>query len=154
MVIWRISNHADLSGAGGLRSSGRWHRRGAPVVCLAEHPALAILEVLVDFELAPGEVPDGIQILRLVRAPSFERIDNGDSGFLEIDPIPCRDGQPVHEGRRSDQAVLDRHRPTRCAETGDQLGPAQAGGGIPRQAVQASDTLGEPAFEPCSPPAT
>ena len=90
----------------------------------------------------------------LVRAPLFERIDNGDSGLLEIGPIPCRDGQSVHEGRRSDQAVLDRHRPTRCAETGDQLGPAQARGSIPRQTAQPSDTVGEPAFEPCSPPAT
>ena len=65
MVIWRIGNHADLSGAGGLRSSGRWHRRGAPVVYLAEHPALAMLEVLVHFELAPGEVPDGYMLLEV-----------------------------------------------------------------------------------------
>ncbi len=35
MVIWRIGNHADLSGTGGMRSSGRWHHRGAPVVYLA-----------------------------------------------------------------------------------------------------------------------
>ena len=27
-------------------------------------------------------------------------------------------------------------------------------GSIPRQAAQPSDTVGEPAFEPCSPPAT
>ena len=65
MVIWRISNHADLSGAGGLHSSGRWHRRGAPVVYLAEHPALAMLEVLVNFELVPGEVPDGYMLLEV-----------------------------------------------------------------------------------------
>ena len=65
MVIWRIGNHADLSGAGGIRSSGRWHRRGAPVVYLTEHPALAMLEVLVHFELAPDEVPDGYMLLEV-----------------------------------------------------------------------------------------
>ena len=65
MVIWRISNHADLSGTGGMHSSGRWHHRGAPVAYLAEHPALAMLEVLVNFELAPGEIPDGYMLLEV-----------------------------------------------------------------------------------------
>ena len=65
MVIWRISNHTDLSGAGGIRSSGQWHHHGAPVVYLAENPALAMLEVLVNFELAPGEVPGAYMLLEV-----------------------------------------------------------------------------------------
>ena len=65
MVIWRISNHTDLSGAGGIRSSGRRHHHGAPVVYLAENPALAMLEVLVNFELAPGEVPGAYMLLEV-----------------------------------------------------------------------------------------
>jgi RES domain-containing protein len=54
--LWRISNHADLSGRGGLLASGRWHRIGTPVVYAADHPATAMLEALahLDFEDAPA----------------------------------------------------------------------------------------------------
>ena len=47
MLLWRISRHRDLGGAGGLRAPGRWHERGQPVVYLAESPAGALLEVCV-----------------------------------------------------------------------------------------------------------
>ena len=88
MVIWRISNHADLSGAGGIRSSGRWHRRGAPVAYLAEHSALAMLEVLVHFELVLGEVPDGYMLLEV----GFP--DDGSIHVLEDSDLP--DGWREH----------------------------------------------------------
>ena len=65
MTLWRISNYADLSGTGGLRASGRWHHRGIPVVYLAESAALAMLEVLVHFELSASDVPDGFQLLEI-----------------------------------------------------------------------------------------
>ena len=51
MKVWRISNHGDLSGRGGLRAAGRWHCAGRPIVYLAEHPASALLEVLVHFDI-------------------------------------------------------------------------------------------------------
>jgi RES domain-containing protein len=44
MMLWRVSRHRDLAGAGGLRAPGRWHERGVPVVYLAESPAGALLE--------------------------------------------------------------------------------------------------------------
>ena len=91
MVIWRISNHADLSGAGGIRSSGRWHRRGAPVVYLAEHPALAMLEVLVHFELVPGEVPDGYMLLEV--------------GFPDDGSIRILDDSDLPDGWRGHRAL-------------------------------------------------
>ena len=48
MELWRISNYADLSGAGdGLLAAGRWHTRGRRIVYLADHPASALLEMLV-----------------------------------------------------------------------------------------------------------
>ncbi len=50
---------------GGLRSGGRWHFRGVPVVYLAESPALAMLETLIHFELAAEEVPAGFQLLEV-----------------------------------------------------------------------------------------
>lgn len=63
MRLWRISNHADLSGEGGRRVAGRWHERGRPVVYLSEHPALALLENLVHLEIDPEDLPSGYQLL-------------------------------------------------------------------------------------------
>ncbi|MCZ0943227.1 MAG: RES family NAD+ phosphorylase [Gammaproteobacteria bacterium] len=65
MILWRISNHADLGGLGGVHRGGRWHSRGVPVVYLSESPALAFLEVLVNFEMAPDELPVNYQLLEV-----------------------------------------------------------------------------------------
>ena len=65
MKFWRISNHADLKGIGGLKSKGRWHNRGAPIIYLSESPALAMLEVLVHFDLDLNEIPDSYQLLEV-----------------------------------------------------------------------------------------
>lgn len=64
MELWRISNYADLSGAGGLQAAGRWHTRGKRIVYLADHPASALLEMLVhmDRELIPATY----RLLRIV----------------------------------------------------------------------------------------
>jgi RES domain-containing protein len=63
MRLWRVSNHADLSGEGGRRAEGRWHERGRPVVYLAEHAALALLETLVHLEIDPEDLPSHYQLL-------------------------------------------------------------------------------------------
>ncbi len=65
MRLWRISNHADLSGEGGRLVDGRWHPRGLPVVYLAEHPALALLEHLVHLEIDLADLPDDYQLLEV-----------------------------------------------------------------------------------------
>ncbi|MEH6348417.1 MAG: RES family NAD+ phosphorylase [Bermanella sp.] len=72
MKLWRISNYADLSGIGGTKTPGRWHNKGIPVVYLAESPALAMLEVLVHFEIDAGEVPKGYQLLEVALEDSDE----------------------------------------------------------------------------------
>ena len=66
MVLWRISNFADLKGIGGLRAPGRWHFAGQPVVYLAEHPAGALLETLVHQEIGgTADLPDTYQLLKV-----------------------------------------------------------------------------------------
>src|ERR1700730_12321749 len=74
MLLWRISNHADLSGAGGRRVAGRWHERGRPVVYLSDHAALALLESLVHLEIDPLELPSKYQILT-VEVPDASGIE-------------------------------------------------------------------------------
>jgi RES domain-containing protein len=63
MRLWRISAHADLSGVGGLHVPGRWHSRGNRIVYLADHPASALLEVLVHLEVDPEDLPGSYQLL-------------------------------------------------------------------------------------------
>ena len=65
MILWRISNYADLLGIGGLEYPARWHNRGVPVVYLAEHPALAMLEVMVHFDLSQGQLPKTFKLLEV-----------------------------------------------------------------------------------------
>jgi RES domain-containing protein len=63
MRLWRISNHADLSGEGGRLAEGRWNHLGRRVVHLAEHPALALLETIVHLEVDAEDVPRGFRLL-------------------------------------------------------------------------------------------
>jgi RES domain-containing protein len=62
MRLWRISNHANLSGDGGLHASGRWHTRGRRVVYLADHPASALVEVMVHLEIDAEDLPTHYQL--------------------------------------------------------------------------------------------
>lgn len=57
MILWRISNHLDLSGTGGLKRSARWHTKGRKIVYLSDSPTGALLETLVHFEIDPEDIP-------------------------------------------------------------------------------------------------
>jgi RES domain-containing protein len=64
--LWRISNHPDLAGAGGLRASARWHTRGRAIVYCAETPTGALLEALVHLEVdSVDALPRSYQLLRV-----------------------------------------------------------------------------------------
>lgn len=65
MILWRISNHADLRGLGGLYAPGRWHTQGRQIIYLAESPSSALLEVLVHFEIDREDLPDKYQLLKI-----------------------------------------------------------------------------------------
>lgn len=63
MLLWRISNYADLSGMGGVRFPGRWHGKGRPIFYTAEHPAGALTEFLVHIDLE--DIPRHFQLLTI-----------------------------------------------------------------------------------------
>ncbi len=94
MRLWRISNHADLSGEGGRLAAGRWNPLGRRVVYLAEHPALALLETLVHLEIDPEDMPSGFRLLT-VEAP--DEITVGSLDEAELDT--------ASPGWRSDPAI-------------------------------------------------
>jgi RES domain-containing protein len=78
VVLWRISNHRDLSGLGGERSDGRWHTavRGKRIVYLAEHPAVALIETLVNLKGNPDLFPESYQLLK-VTLPEPATVEQG-----------------------------------------------------------------------------
>ena len=54
-TAWRLSkakySESALRGYGSMLHSGRWHRKGIPVVYAAGSPALALLETMVHLEM-------------------------------------------------------------------------------------------------------
>lgn len=64
-ILWRISDFEDLTGIGGLKASGRWHSQGHLIVYLAEHPALAMLEVLAGLDIDLEDLPDRFKLLKV-----------------------------------------------------------------------------------------
>lgn len=84
MRLWRISDYADLTGEGGRAVAGRWHFMGRPIVYLAEHPALALLERLVHLEIETDDLPESYQLLE-VDAPDDIAIEQVDTEALSRD---------------------------------------------------------------------
>jgi RES domain-containing protein len=65
VLLWRISNHIDLSGKGGLVAPARWHSRGLPIVYLAETPPGALLEDIVHLVHRNGKLPRTYGLLKI-----------------------------------------------------------------------------------------
>ena len=83
-MLWRVSRHRELAGAGGLRAPGRWHERGAPVVYLAESPAGALLEACV--HTSASDVPPNDTLLG-VEADARVSLEHLDVSILPADWI-------------------------------------------------------------------
>jgi RES domain-containing protein len=66
LIFYRISNHDDLLGLGGELAVGRWHTKtkGKRIVYLSDHPALCVLEAIVQVD-RESELPDTYQLLRV-----------------------------------------------------------------------------------------
>jgi RES domain-containing protein len=73
ITLWRVSQHQELQGVGGLRAPGRWHERGSPIVYLSETPAGALLEACV--HTSANDVPPKYTLLH---------VDVADSVSLEM----------------------------------------------------------------------
>jgi len=65
VILWRISNYADLSGKGGLKASARWHTKGHRVVYLSSSAASGLLEILVHLELDEDHLPRSYKLLEI-----------------------------------------------------------------------------------------
>ena len=63
MRLWRISDFADLAGQGGLLEPARWHSIARPLVYLADHPASALIEVIVHMEVDTADLPNAYRLL-------------------------------------------------------------------------------------------
>jgi RES domain-containing protein len=81
VIVWRVSNLADLSGIGGVKASGRWHNAGRPVAYCALHPATALLEKLVHQEVEASGLPAHYQYLKI-------EIPDGTAASEAPDPLP------------------------------------------------------------------
>ena len=84
MILWRISNYADLAGKGGLIAPGRWHRQGLPIVYCCDHPSTALLEILVHMDL--DELPTSFQLLK-IRAPDDIGLEASEADYAALDDI-------------------------------------------------------------------
>jgi RES domain-containing protein len=70
MLIWRVSNYADLSGRGGVIAAARWNPVNTPVVYCADHPASALLEMLVHIDTE--DAPPTYQLLHIDAPPTTQ----------------------------------------------------------------------------------
>lgn len=65
MRLWRISSHPGLDGAGGHHEDGRWHTAKRFVLYAAEHPALAMVEVMAHMRLSLSNLPLTLKLIRI-----------------------------------------------------------------------------------------
>ena len=65
MRLWRISRYPGLSGIGGTFSNGRWHHAPRHVLYAAEHPALALAEVLAHLRADLDLMPTSLRLLAI-----------------------------------------------------------------------------------------
>lgn len=80
MILWRISRHRDLGGAGGIRAPGRWHHAGQPVVYLAESPAAALLEVCA--HTSANDIPPEFTLVKIESPETSIRV-------IKLDDLPA-----------------------------------------------------------------
>jgi RES domain-containing protein len=73
MELWRLCRlpYANMTGEGARRRGGRWNSPGRGVVYLAEHPALAALELRVHLDLPFELLPADFALMRVTLPDSL-----------------------------------------------------------------------------------
>ncbi len=75
MILWRISNYANLDGEGGKLFSARWHSQGKAIVYTADHPASSLCEMLANTDAMA--LPTSFQLLKIVVGDvNISRVEN------------------------------------------------------------------------------
>jgi len=69
MRLWRVSRYRGLSGVGGTYSDSRWHQAPRRVLFAAEHPALAVLEVLAHLRIDLSQMPTTLRLFAIDLKP-------------------------------------------------------------------------------------
>jgi RES domain-containing protein len=65
MRVWRISQFKGLTGVGGTFVDGRWHTKPKAIIYAAEHPALAMVEILTHMKLSANNLPLTLRLLAI-----------------------------------------------------------------------------------------
>lgn len=73
MILWRISTYIALDGGGGLYVSGRWHRKGRPVVYCSMNPSTVLSETLVHFGIDEEDRLNTFRVLKIEAPDSLSR---------------------------------------------------------------------------------
>src|SRR5215211_4086451 len=76
-----------------------------------------------------------------------ERVEKLYCGLFEVATVSRHDHEAVHERRRGDETVLDRHGTTGRTQPRDKLRPPKSRHCLPRQTVQLTDAPRKPRFE-------
>jgi len=81
VILWRVSNHLSLDGAGGLTAPGLWHTVGQRIVYCAPNPATGVLEGLVHAKIDLEDVPVSLRYLE-IDVPDTLGVEDVDVGKL------------------------------------------------------------------------
>jgi RES domain-containing protein len=105
MVLWRISNHSDLTGLGGERAKGRWHTpaQGKRIVYLSEHPAVALLENLVNLSAKPKDLPTHFQLLKISSASQLRANELAPRQLASIEDLDFATTQTIGDAWLADR---------------------------------------------------
>lgn len=100
MRLWRISSYPGLSGLGGTFVDGRWHTKPRRVIYAAEHPALAMVEVLAHMNLSIDSIPTTLRLISIDVAKRAKRAPMPElpSGWQANQPTTRRVGNQWLDG--------------------------------------------------------
>jgi len=144
---WQAARSRDRSGAPADRRRARSPRtvNHPPAGYPNRVPSEASRGTISEFERKGGMLT--YRRRGRVASLGLKGVDDLDARRLEVGAIASGNDQTVDEGRRCDQAILDRHGAARCTKTGQQLRPAQARLRLPRQTMDPLNPRVEPRLE-------